>query len=171
MDGTELCARFSYITNKLQYCGPESCTEKIYSFITEGKYREDVLEALKKFEGLLPYLSVISDDPFSYKAVEAYWIGNELLDKFTKKDMVKVIKNLVKNGLPQFLGEKLISKLKKGFVPHHSFNVFFVGVGQLTGSVATTAENMDKCRISCGRVEEIYKKKMIIRPPRNNGIA
>jgi hypothetical protein len=159
-DGLDLCARFSYITNKLEYCGPKDCTKKLHDMIVNGSNRKEVLESLKRFEGLLPYLSVISDKPFTFDAVEAYWIGNELLDRCGKEENIKIIENLVKNGLPKFLGKKLIEKLPDGCVPHHSFNVFFVGVGQLTGSVATTPENMDKCRISAGRIESIYRDKL-----------
>ncbi|USN45380.1 MAG: hypothetical protein H6502_05000 [Candidatus Woesearchaeota archaeon] len=110
MDSIELCARFSYVTNKLEYCGPKSSTKTIYQYLTKDKnLAKDVKTTLEKFEGLMPYFSEMGG--FNYKVVEAYWLGNELLENFPKHKMIKIINNLVKRGLPQFIAERIIEKL------------------------------------------------------------
>lgn len=176
MDGTELAARFSYITNSLGFCGPSKASELFLEYIkniNQGigrkkleESRQKVESALKRFEGLLPYLSTIAEktgkellDP---EVVEAYWLGNELLEKFNDDDIKEIINKLMLRGLPSSIGKELIKNLPSGFFPHHDFNVFYVGVGRTTGSVETTLQNMDNCRISWGRVAEVSKSELIV---------
>lgn len=159
MNGIELAIRFSDITNKLSFCGPGSAQEAFVRFLKDGSNAEEVREIISKFEGLYPYLKAIGDkhgkDFLDDDVVEAYWIGNKLLDVFTDKDIIKIVEHLVQRGLPESIGKQIIDELPVGFVPHHNFNVFYVGVGRTTGSVEMTTQNMDNCRTSWGRVVEI----------------
>jgi hypothetical protein len=165
-DGLDLAIRFSYITNALQYCGPKTAHNTFIRYLTKRDNGEDVRGALLKFESLQPYLSAIatkhSKDLFAYEVVEAYWIGNSLLDSFTKKDMQSIIRNLQARGLPASIVQRLVADLPEGFFPHHDFNVCFVGVGMTTGSVSTTIANMDNCRTSWGRVVEVKDGLLIL---------
>ncbi len=172
MDGTELAARFSYITNSLGFCGPDKASELFLEHIKNKinnktkDTKKEVESSLKRFEGLLPYLSTIAKktgkDFLDYDVVEAYWLGNELLEKFNDDDIKKIIKKLMLRGLPSSIGNELIKNLPAGFLPHHDFNVFYVGVGRTTGSVETTLQNMDNCRISWGRIIEVSKCELIV---------
>ncbi len=166
MDGAELAARFSYITNTLRFCGPEQASEQFLQYIKEKGNSEDVRDSVKKFEGLYPYLSAIAGktnlDLLDFGVVEAYWIGNSLLDTFDKEDLAEIIDALTKRGLPASIGKSLIDGLPAGFVPHHSFNVMYVGVGKTTGSVETTTQNMDNCIINWGKVIEIRGSEIIV---------
>ncbi len=166
MDGTELAARFSYITNSLGFCGPDKASSKFLQYIKDHKNKKEVESALKRFEGLLPYLSTIAEktgkDFLDYDVVEAYWLGNDLLETFNDDDIKEIIKKLMLRGLPNSIGKELIKNLPAGFFPHHDFNVFYVGVGRTTGSVETTLQNMDNCRISWGRVAEVSKGELIV---------
>jgi len=175
MDGTELAARFSYITNSLGFCGPDKASELFLKYIKENnnlknkninKYKNKVDSALKRFEGLYPYLSTIAEkrgkDLLDHDVVEAYWLGDELLEKFDDTDIKNIIKKLMQRGLPASIGQELIKNLPTGFIPHHDFNVFYVGVGRTTGSVETTLQNMDNCRISWGRVIEILENELVV---------
>ncbi|MBS3158712.1 hypothetical protein J4206_05485 [Candidatus Woesearchaeota archaeon] len=166
MDGTELTARFSYITNSLGFCGPDKASEEFLHYIKFHDNKQKVESALKRFEGLLPYLSTIAEKTgknlLDHDVVEAYWLGNELLENFDDTDMKSIIKKLIARGLPASIGKQLIRDLPAGFVPHHDFNVFYVGVGKTTGSVETTLQNMDNCRIGWGRVAEVLKNELIV---------
>jgi len=166
MNGTELAVRFSYIVNSLRYCGPAEAHKRFRHYLKNKDNKEEVDKLLTKFEALMPYLDAIAQKtgkkPFDYDVVEAYWIGNELLDKLGKKDLEKIINELVRNGLPIKMGERLIQKLPDGFVPLHAFNVFYVGVGQTTRKVPTTLPNMNKCMTSYGRVKKIEEKELMI---------
>src|SRR3989338_4408303 len=166
MDGTELAARFSYITNSLGFCGPEEASGQFINYIMGKGSPEKVESSIKKFEGLYPYLSSIAEKSkkhlLDYEVVEAYWIGNKLLDDFNDMDMKLIVTKLMQRGLPKSIGQKLIDEIPSGFLPHHNFNVFYVGVGKTTGSVETTLQNMDNCRVSWGRVVEVLKDKLIV---------
>ncbi len=166
MDGIELAARFSYITNSLRFCGPEEASQRFLEYITNKEYPGKIESLLKKFEGLYPYLSAIaekSNKNFPDRdVVEAYWIGNQLLDNFNDEDIKKIIKKLMQRGLPKSIGNGLIKNMPSGFVPHHNFNVFYVGVGRTTGSVPTTLKNMDNCMIKHGKVLKILKNKLVV---------
>jgi len=166
MEGVELAARFSYITNILRYCGPEEASERFVKYFEKESSKEELIASLKKFEGLYPYLNAIAKKSgkefYDYSVVEAYWIGNKLLDEFEKEDILEIIRSLVKRGLPKTIGDKLIETMPDGFIPHHNFNVIFVGVGNITGAVEVTIQNMDNCRISYGKVLEILSDKLIV---------
>ncbi|MBR9699165.1 hypothetical protein GOV09_01770 [Candidatus Woesearchaeota archaeon] len=159
MKGIELCLRFSYITNKLRFCGPEEAQKHFLTYLENKDNTSEVEDSLEKFEGLWPYLHAIASkhglDEFDYKVIEAYWIGNELLDSFSDDDMKNIVVALMKRGLPKSIGESVISKMPSGFFPHHNFNVFYVGVGNITGAVEATLQNMDNCRVGWGEVVEV----------------
>ena len=173
MKGIELALRFSYMPNALQYCGPKVAHSNFLKYISNSsntktfnpkdkeKLKGKIKNNLKNFEALYPYLSAIAKkskkDYSDYKVVEAYWIGNKILEKFNKKDMAKIIFELGKKGLPKIIAKKTIENLKEGFVPHHNFNVGFVGVGQVSGSVPTTLKNMNNCMILPAKILKIEK--------------
>jgi len=166
MEGVELCLRFSYITNSLQFCGPNGAHIKFLKYLENKEDKGNIENLLKKFEGILPYISVIAErnnkQIFDQQVIEAYWLGNELLDNLTDSDNKKIIENLIQRGLLRSIGEKLISNLPLGLSPCHLFNVMYVGVGMLTRSVETNLTNMDNCRISWGKVIEVLDDKLIV---------
>jgi len=166
MKGIELAARFSYITNSLRFCGPKEASKQFLQYLSNKNNGQKVKESLLKFEGLYPYLSSIAEknkkDIFDYEVIEAYWIGNKLLDSFENKDIKEIIKKLMQRGLPKSIGNNLIEDLPSGFVPHHNFNVMYVGVGRVTGSVEMNLQNMDNCRVSWGKVLEVFQDKLLV---------
>ncbi len=159
MDGIELALRFSYIVNKLRYCGPPEASGQFLRYLDKKDNAKDIEASLDRFEGLHPYLSAIAKKAgkrmTDYEVVEAYWLGNDLLDQFNDEDMKDIIRSLLQRGLLKSIGDKLIASLPSGLVPHHNFNVFYVGVGALTGSVETNLQNMDNCRVSWGKVAQV----------------
>ncbi len=165
--GLELACRFSSITNRLRYCGPKDSYTDFYLMLKGKKYDKKKIEThFSKYEGLYVYLEHIAKkhnkNPFDYDVVESYWIGNKLLDSFSKKDIKEIIMALTKRGLPEKHARFLINKLPEGVNPHHSFNVLFVGVGKTTGSVPTNIQTMNKCVISVGKVLKIMKEQLLV---------
>jgi hypothetical protein len=166
MDGLELAIRFSYVTNQLHFCGPSKAEDAFLRYIKKKDNAKDVKDVFLRFEGLWPYFSEIAaknkKDVFDFEVVEAYWIGNRLLDTMTKKENAAVVRKLMQRGLPTSIGEPLIRKMPEGLVPHHCFNVFYVGVGHTTGSVETNLANMNNCRPAWGKVVEISANSMLV---------
>jgi Family of unknown function (DUF6390) len=169
MDGVQLGARFSIATNRLQYCGPDGAEPLLYGAITEGRDLAGARRALGQFEALVPYLEAIGEkhglDPFDRSVVEAYWIGNDLLEAFERADFLPLLDRLVRRGLPRSLAQRLAERLPERPLPHHAFHVSFVGVGNVTGHVATTLANMEACRPSWGRVLEVDGASLTVEAP------
>jgi hypothetical protein len=157
MNGVQLAARFSLATNRLRYCGPDEAEPLLVRAIVDGRDLQAAGKSLLKFEALEPYLTAIAEKsglgPLDRDVAEAYWIGNQLLDEFTRDDFRRILERLRGRGLPGKIARMLTEHLPKDPIPHHMFHVAFVGVGHVTGHVETTLENMDKCRPSWGRVE------------------
>lgn len=167
MDGVQLCARFSIATNRLQFCGPSEAAPILYNAITQAKDIPAARKNLSQFEALMPYLEAIGAkhglDPFDFRVVEAYWIGNSLLDTFERKDFAALLERLRERGLPKSMVTSLSDRLPERPIPHHMFHVGFVGVGSVTGHVETTVQNMESCRPSWGEVTELEGSSVVLR--------
>lgn len=166
MEGVQLAARFSIATNRLKYCGPSDAEPNLYRAIVKGTDFEAARRALTGFEALEPYLRAIAAkhglDPLDYEVAEAYWVGNELLDTFTRDDFGALLMALTKRGLPRSFAEVLRTRLPPHPIPHHMFHVAFVGVGMVTGHVETTLPNMESCRPSWARVERVENGSLVV---------
>lgn len=169
MDGVALCARFSIATNRLQYCGPRDAEPVLYRAITENAELDRARDALRRFEALNPYLEAIAAkhgrDPYDRAVVEAYWVGNDLLEAFGREDFRLLLEGLVRRGLPRSTAERLARLLPEHPIPHHAFHVAFVGVGEVTGHVETNLANMEACRPAWARVTALEGTSVRVRGP------
>lgn len=157
-DGALRCSRYAFGPNRLHYCGPDANSE-LFAYIDNDAADQGLVGILKEFSTMYPYLRFIAEanklrDPFDDRVVEAYWIGNSLLDNVKirpffnhLRDDHRLGKRLGVKGL-DMLGEKV----SRGAVPHHSFHVF--DVWKRTGHLERdhTLASMDACRISWGTV-------------------
>lgn len=169
MQGVQLAARFSIATNRLKYCGPADAEPALFRTIVEAKDVETSRAALLRFEALEPYLTAIAAkhglDPLDPAVVEAYWIGNELLDDFTRDDFRGILETLAHRGLPRSMADALAAHLPQRPLPHHVFHVAYVGVGNVTGHVKTTLPNMEACRPAWARVLRVSKGTLDLEKP------
>lgn len=160
-DGVLRCARYSFGPNRLHYCGPDASHE-ILAYLHEGAGDPGLAQLLSAFQTLFPYLRHIAEanairDPFDARVVEAYWIGNELLETITRR---KLWRHLIDDhGLKQRLGVREFARIEKklahGAVPMHAFHV--LNVWRRTGHLdrAHTLESMEQCRVSWGTVRMV----------------
>jgi len=169
MNGVQLGARFSLATNRLQYCGPADAEPLLYRAITTDAGHAEAARALSGFEALMPYLELIAAKhgrtPFDTEVVEAYWVGNSLLDAFARDDFVRLLEALTRRGLPRSMAARLAERLPPHPLPHHTFHVAFVGVGNVTGHVPTTLGNMEACRPAWADVVEARDSVLRVRGP------
>ena len=108
---------------------------------------------------MFPYLRKISEanhiaDPFDTAVVEAYWIGNHLLEGVSEKQVYAHLKDSLKLDKSLKVKEfrQLEEKIGAGTRLHHSFHVFNVWKRTGNDSSYHTLESMDKCRISWGKI-------------------
>lgn len=157
LSGLQLFARYAYPPNERGYCGPDDHVE-LLQYRTSGTVDQGLARLASAFTGPWPYLSLISErtgagGPFSRKVVEAYWVGNELLERVGTADFGNTIEERFKPRV----GKKWpgMAEAIPGGVPHHSFHVFvtYPWVGLLTQSDrGEPLQILDQCRIRWGRV-------------------
>lgn len=160
-DGILRCSRYAFGPNRLHYCGPDANRE-LFSYVEAGVQDPGLEVLLKAFRTMYPYLKFIAQankikDPFDGKVVEAYWVGNELLDNIDKNKFYRhlVEEHELKKKLDVKSFERLTAKLRQGAVPTHSFHV--LDIWRRTGHIERehTLESMDSCRISWGTVKKL----------------
>ncbi|TDW15275.1 DUF6390 family protein [Kribbella kalugense] len=133
MNGPALFVRYAFAPNRLGYCGPADAGA-LLEYGALGRADNGFRALAKQFDGAWPQLRLIAGssgtaDPLDREVVEAYWIGNRLLDQ---------------------AGDA------RGGLPHHSFQVFCLYPwAELLGEERSTAQALrvlDQCRIRWGRV-------------------
>jgi len=157
--GLLLCTKYAISPNFFGYCGPHR-NRSLADHLVERVADRELENILSGFETLFPYLNLIAQknkiiNPFDFKVVEAYWIGNPFLkpvtsleyEAFTKEKLLLDKKiDLESLGLLNF-------KIKNfQFFPHHNFHVF--NIFRRTGKDFSfhTVLTMDNCRIAFGKI-------------------
>jgi hypothetical protein len=157
MDGVALCARFSLATNRLDYCGPRDAAPRLYRAIVDGADLSLARRDLERFEALYPYLEALGVkhglDPFDARVVEAYWIGNELLDHVPRHDFGSSIDERFRRRAGA-AWRRIDDTIPDG-VANHSYHVLRVmpWAGLVRdGIVDEPLRIVDRCRISWAEV-------------------
>lgn len=151
--GALLFARYAYPPNELGYCGPADASALLDSGATAGIERR-----ARQFEGAWVYLEFLAEaagipDPLDERVVEAYWIGNDLLEQAGSAA-------LVDRMLDRFRGQigGTWREAAHRALAHHSFQVFDVypwaHLLRTTGNL-TALTVLDQCRIRTGVVLDV----------------
>jgi hypothetical protein len=159
--GPVLFARYAFGPNRLGYCGPEAADE-LFGEGSSGGDERALRELARSFEGAWPYLELIADgnglaDPLDPRVVEAYWLGNPLLETVRADAFAASLASRFRPRIGPDGWRWLADKPGAGAVPVHAFHVFdvFPRIGLLrSGSTDRALEVMDSCRIRWGRVLE-----------------
>ena len=155
--GPVLFARYAYPPNALGYCGPADAEGLLGAAAGEVDVAELAARATA-FSGAWPYLRLIAAsnglaDPLHHDVVDAYWVGNALLEAVAPEDLAATVEAqlaLGHGGAPAGVGPA-----PAGGPAHHSFHVFAVypWLGLLrSGVVAPALTVLDRCRIRWGTV-------------------
>lgn len=159
-DGVELAVRFAYGPNILELCGTSNRADSFLRYLKRRDNGKEVKRILEDFEGMPAYLGCLAElfgrDRFDYDIVEAYWIGNELLDRVEQDNIETIIKGLMGRGLPPSIGMDLIGGLIQGLVPHHDFSVLYMARDR------TPLDRKDKCRVSWGKIVDILDDNHLV---------
>lgn len=155
------CARYAFMPNRLNFCGPDK-NRDLFHYCYSQEVDQGLNLILKDFQTLYPYLKFIAQsnqikDPFDEKVIEAYWIGNDLLDNIGKSTLYHHLLDgqQLKKKLNKNLWKKVVDKITLGAKPHHSFHV--LSIWKRTGhlDVFHTLSSMDSCRISWGQIKKV----------------
>lgn len=174
MNGLWRCANYAFAPNFLKYCGPDK-NKELGGYIAQRQADLGLKHLLDDFAAMHPYLQLIANESgigseFDDRVVEAYWLGNELLDNVTLKSFF----NHVNRRLPKKELKWFELKLPQGAKPNHAFHVFNFITRTGHRALAHTVETMDQCRISWGRVRPdgridsqqlVYREKKLLLVP------
>lgn len=158
--GPELFFRYAQPPNVLGYCGPDEHDSVVSVAGGLTLPREEATQLALAFQGAWPYLELIGNltrrSELSRDVVEAYWIGNQLLDRIGLLPWGNSVSERFRKQAESRWGS-VEQGLNAGGLPNHAFHVFCVypWVGLLReGFVGPSLEVLDRCRISWGTVEE-----------------
>lgn len=167
MLGWQTAVRYSLKPCLVGLCGDEQARTVLEKY-SQGKACQikEVMEALENIQSARFYYELIArvnniNDIFNQQVVEAYWLGNKLLNKVGQQDLKQMVsdKLLKIKCVDNIRVEKqlsgLIKAIKAPLFAHHSFHVFFIGA--ISGKINIGEQLRDECKISWGRVIEIKK--------------
>lgn len=159
--------RYAYPPNALGYCGP-SDSLALFEYATSQVSDGGLAVLARDFEGAWPYLELIAHangkDPLAGDVVEAYWIGNRLLDRVDISSFGHAMEERFRSRAGRSW-DALVDAVVSGIGPHHGFHVFCVypWVGLMrTGSVSQPLQILDRCRIRWGTVQLVQGDRALV---------
>ncbi len=178
--GTLRFVRYAFMPNRLRYCGGDD-NRTLFEYGLAGVSDGGLVALLRRFTGALPYLTLIARanaivDPFDPRVVEAYWLGNELLDRVEVRQLYDSLLERFGRQLQGRTRLVVLGKAPAGARPHHSFHVLDVHsrVGELDHSLAT----LDNCRVSWARVLRpeagelvVERQPLLLRPASSRSVT
>ncbi|MDT4894658.1 MAG: hypothetical protein QOE97_3693 [Pseudonocardiales bacterium] len=167
--GATLFVRYAFPPNYHGACGPPD-SQALFQYGAARVVDEGIRDLARQFNGAWPYLELIANatgvrDPLDRRVVEAYWVGNSLLDRVGVRNLGDSMQDRfrAKTGL-QF--GKLADAVLAGGRPHHSYHVFCVypWVGLLGDDRRYEQALMvlDRCRIRWGRVRDVRPDQLMV---------
>ncbi|TET95492.1 MAG: hypothetical protein E3J29_06795, partial [Dehalococcoidia bacterium] len=125
MEGPQLFLRYAFKPNSLGYCGGDD-NRALLEYGLDGRVDRGLVELECQFDGALPYLQLIGRangiaDPLDSRVVEAYWIGNRLLDRVDMGSLFRSLEERLRgrDRAKEWCG--LVSRVPAGAPPPHSF--------------------------------------------------
>jgi hypothetical protein len=156
--GHVVFARYAFPPNELGYCGPDGAGE-LLSHAATGRDAEAMSRRAAAFDGAWAYLEVIAeaaglDDPLDPRVVQAYWVGNDLLEEVRPAHLLRTLSERFAGQVGGFWQQVTPHE---GPLAHHSFHVFAVypWVGLLRSGSAVPLSVLDSCRIRWGTVTAV----------------
>lgn len=160
-------ARYAVPPNRRGYCGPDP-DEFAELAAAGGAAGDELRRTARAFEGAYPYLELLagaapSKDPLDDAVVEAYWLGNSLLDRVDVAALGRSLDERFRRraGRRWYRFEPAVD----GGCANHAFHVLVVSpwVGLMRqGVVDQPLEIVDRCRISWGRVRAVVGDRAVV---------
>lgn len=170
IDGAQMFVRYAYPPNSRGSCGPPD-SDALLHYGQSGVTDQGLRELAKGFAGAFPYLELIAGahgipDPLDARVVEAYWVGNNLLDTVG----ISTMGNSMEDRFRARTGWQfphLVEGVLAGGVPHHSFHVLeiypWLGLLRDDRRYATALNVLDRCRIRWGEVLAITGDEAVVK--------
>ena len=169
LTGPLLFVRYAFMPNHLGYCGGDD-SRTMFEYAVNAEEDDGLRQLERQFEGAYPYLQLIAmtnniADPLDARVVEAYWVGNRLLDRVDMGTLYASIQDRFKRRTGPKEWRWLASKAPAGARPHHSFHVLevFPRIGMMrSGAADHLVETMENCCIRWGLVRAAMGPDLIV---------
>jgi hypothetical protein len=156
--------RYAFMPNHLGYCGGNDA-EVLFEHAAANRADARLAPLLAKFTGAFPYLRTIAAangiaDPFDRRVVDAYWLGNDLLEGVEAAALNRSLEERFGRQLQGRLRDEVLRKAPQGARPHHLFHVLDVYRRLEREEIGMAA--MESCRISWGRVRTVEPAALVV---------
>jgi hypothetical protein len=156
--------RYGFMPNRLRYCGGDD-NRTLFDYGIAGTVDGGLTPLLTRFSGALPYLRLIAHsngiaDPFDDRVVEAYWLGNDLLNTVEVRQLYDSLRQRFAKQLQGRTRDLVLGKAPAGARPHHSFHV--LDVYSRVGELGQSLHVLDQCRVSWARVERFEGGEILV---------
>jgi hypothetical protein len=163
--GTLRFIRYGFMPNRLSYCGPLGENKTLFEYGIESVQDGGLPPLLRRFTGALPYLQLIAHanglaDPFDTRVVEAYWLGNELLERVEVRQLYDSLMQRFGKQLQGRTRDLVLGKAPAGARPHHSFHV--LDIHSRVGELGHSLHTLDHCRVSWGNVKSVEGAEVVV---------
>jgi Family of unknown function (DUF6390) len=158
-------AQYAYPPNELGYCGPPGAG----AMLAPGA-ADDIERRAREFEGAWSYLELLAEaagvpDPLAVEVVDAYWVGNELLDEVQPEALLDRLTDRFRGQVGGTWREAAARA-----AAHHSFQVFEVypWAALLRGGrpPGPAVSVLDRCRVRVGEVLAVDGEEATVASPR-----
>jgi hypothetical protein len=168
VQGPLLFVRFAYPPNALGYCGPDE-SDLLLEYAAATTCDPELRRLARGFSGAWPYLETIAHanglaDPLDARVVEAYWLGNDLLDAVDVASLGRSVEERFRPVAGRDWA-RLDAVVQQAPRPHHNFHVFCVypWVGLLrSGATDHALHVLDRCRVRWGRVRSVGTTSAVV---------
>ncbi len=165
LDGMRLFARFAFMPNRLGYCGGDVNAE-LLEYLKGDVADAGLRRHLTTFAAAYPYLQLIAEsngipDPFDQRVVEAYWIGNDLLEGVEWDHYARHLHERFHRRLRSSTLELLVGKPPAGARAHHAFQVFDVSfrTGLPHGDAANDAAALEHGLVEMRAIPDFQRQQ------------
>jgi hypothetical protein len=167
--GPTLFVRYAFPPNYHGACGPPD-HQALFQYGAARVVDEGVRELARQFAGAWPYLELIAQatgigDPLDRRVVEAYWVGNGLLERVGVRPLGDSMEDRFRAKTGRHFG-RVADAVLAGGMPHHSYHVFciypWVGLLGDDRRYEQALMVLDRCRIRWGQVQQVRADQLVV---------
>jgi hypothetical protein len=161
--------RYAFPPNYHGACGPPQ-SQTFFDYGAHAVVDGGLRDLARRFAGAWPYLELIAasagiSDPLDARVVEAYWVGNRLLDQVGPSNLGGSMEDRFRlHTGRQFVN--IADAVAAGGMPHHSYHVFciypWVGLLGDDRRYQQALEVLDKCRVRWGQVQQVRPDQLVV---------
>jgi len=167
--GPTLFVRYAFPPNFHGSCGPPD-SQALFQYGASHVVDNGVRDLARQFAGAWPYLELIANvtgigDPLDARVVEAYWVGNTLLERVGVRPLGDSMEQRFRSTTGRQFG-RLAEAVLAGGMPHHSYHVFcvypWVGLLGEDRRFEQALMVLDRCRIRWGQVQQVRTDQLLV---------